>query len=474
MDARRRVLLGILKISDIFVVVSSFALATIVIIHADGRIPLSEFLSIRVKLGNCVIFALLLFLWHLIFLTSGLYRSKRLSTRIRELRDVLKACLLGSLGLAIIGTIFSVSMATPRFIVLFTVIITLLMLTYRFTVRAFAGWVRKRGRNLRNMVIVGTNPRAVEFAKRIQALPERGYSLVGFADDDWRGLSQFKESGFNLACSYKDLPEFLRRNVVDEIAMYLPLRSFHQASSEVAALCKHHGIIMRLDLEIFGFHGVASEEIAGKHYVSTNMEEIWPRVAKRAVDILIASVLLLLLSPLMFIVAALIKLTTPGSVFFLQQRVGRNKRRFLIYKFRSMVTNAEELMDNLETLNEANGPVFKIKEDPRITPLGRFLRRTSIDELPQLLNVLRGDMSLVGPRPLPIRDYDGFSEDWQRRRFSVRPGITCLWQVNGRSCVTFDQWMKLDLKYLDEWSFWLDMKILAQTIPAVLRRTGAV
>jgi lipopolysaccharide/colanic/teichoic acid biosynthesis glycosyltransferase len=138
-----------------------------------------------------------------------------------------------------------------------------------------------------------------------------------------------------------------------------------------------------------------------------------------------------------------------------------------------MVPNAEKLQPELERLNEAAGPVFKIKNDPRMTPLGRLLRRASIDELPQLFNVLRGDMSLVGPRPLPLRDYEGFDQDWQRRRFSVRPGITCLWQVNGRSNIGFDHWMKLDLQYLDEWSIWLDMKILAQTIPAVVKGSGA-
>ena len=138
-----------------------------------------------------------------------------------------------------------------------------------------------------------------------------------------------------------------------------------------------------------------------------------------------------------------------------------------------MISGAEKMMTELERFNEVSGPVFKIKNDPRITPIGRFLRRTSIDELPQLINVLTGEMSLVGPRPLPMRDYQGFSEDWQRRRFSVRPGITCLWQINGRSSITFEQWMRLDMQYLDEWSLWLDLKILARTIPAVLRGQGA-
>ena len=139
-----------------------------------------------------------------------------------------------------------------------------------------------------------------------------------------------------------------------------------------------------------------------------------------------------------------------------------------------MVNDAEKLMAGLERQNEVSGPVFKMKNDPRVTPLGKWLRRTSLDELPQLFNVLRGDMSLVGPRPLPVRDYEGFNEDWQRRRFSIKPGITCLWQVNGRSAISFDQWMRLDLQYMDDWSLWLDLKILAKTVPAVLKGAGAV
>jgi exopolysaccharide biosynthesis polyprenyl glycosylphosphotransferase len=194
---------------------------------------------------------------------------------------------------------------------------------------------------------------------------------------------------------------------------------------------------------------------------------------KRILDIAFSLILLILLAPVFVVVAVLIQLYSPGPVFFRQVRMGLNKRRFLIFKFRTMVPNAEKMMAQLEAHNEASGPVFKIKEDPRITPIGKVLRRTSIDELPQLINVLKGDMSLVGPRPLPVRDYEGFSEDWHRRRFSVRPGITCLWQVSGRSSLPFEQWMKLDLQYMDEWSLWLDMKILAQTVSAVLKGSGA-
>jgi len=196
-------------------------------------------------------------------------------------------------------------------------------------------------------------------------------------------------------------------------------------------------------------------------------------VVKRVLDFTVSLILIILLAPIFVVAAILIKLTSPGPVLFLQKRLGLNKRGFLVCKFRTMVPDAEKKMKEIEHLNEVSGPVFKIKRDPRITAIGGFLRRTSIDELPQLFNVLKGDMSLVGPRPLPVRDYEGFSEDWQRRRFSVRPGITCLWQVGGRSSIPFEKWMQLDLQYIDEWSLWLDLQILLRTIPAVLRGSGA-
>jgi exopolysaccharide biosynthesis polyprenyl glycosylphosphotransferase len=194
---------------------------------------------------------------------------------------------------------------------------------------------------------------------------------------------------------------------------------------------------------------------------------------KRTLDCLLSGTLLVIFSPLFFVVAVLVKLTSPGPIFFCQIRVGLNKRKFNIYKFRTMVANAEQLQDQLLSMNEMSGPVFKIERDPRVTPLGRVLRNTSIDELPQLFNVLKGDMSLVGPRAMSLRDYQLFDKDWQRRRFSVKPGITCLWQIHGRNSIPFEEWMELDMQYIDTWSLWLDLKILVQTVPAVLRGNGA-
>jgi exopolysaccharide biosynthesis polyprenyl glycosylphosphotransferase len=207
--------------------------------------------------------------------------------------------------------------------------------------------------------------------------------------------------------------------------------------------------------------------------LSTGRMDGWPIVLKRVLDITLSVLVLLLLAPLLLLVAVLIKMTSEGPVFFTQDRLGLNKRRFKICKFRTMVVDAEQKQAALEHLNEQQGPVFKIQADPRITPIGRLLRKTSIDEVPQLFNVLRGEMSLVGPRPLPVRDYEGFDQDWHRRRFSVRPGITCLWQISGRNSIGFDKWMELDMRYIDEWSLWLDFRILAGTIPAVLKGTGA-
>ena len=476
-EVRRRFLLNALKLFDLAVVVLSFGIATLLAAFADKRFPLTEFFSIRVKLSNCLIFAGLLLVWHVIFQLCGLYRSRRFSTTQAEINDALRAVGLATAALALNAASFPINMVTIRFLILFWAVTTLLVTGTRVALRKSLGQVRLRGRNLRYVLVVGTNPRAIKHARRIADEPERGYRLLGFVDDDWHMMHEFRQTGFPLICDIAGLAEFLRHNVVDEVAMYLPLRSYYEHAFRVAALCEQHGILMRFDGDIFGLKTAHSraEELDGEHYVATytGVRDWWPLVLKRTLDIAVSSVLLAALTPLFAVTAIIIWMTSPGPVFYRQERVGLNKRRFRIYKFRTMVPNAERLMAQLERHNEVSGPVFKMKNDPRITPVGKVLRRTSIDELPQLLNVLKGDMSLVGPRPLPVRDYEGFNEDWQRRRFSVRPGITCLWQIKGRSSIPFEQWMELDLQYMDEWSLWLDLKILVRTIPAVVKGSGA-
>ena len=476
-SARRHILLGAVKLLNLGLMILSFGLATLLVVSSRTEVALTQFFSMRVKLWNIVICAGLLLAWHLLFSLCGLYQSKRLATTYSIIMEAAKATSLSTICLAAGARVFVIRMATPKFILLFWIFSSILVISTRVAMRYFLGIVRSRGGNLRNVLILGTNGRAIEFARRVEAKSEFGYRILGFVDVEWAGTEEFRRCGYPVCCSFEGLADFLRRNVVDEVAFYLPLRSFYEHASQVAALCELHGIMMRYDSDIFDLKIAHSraDEFDGNVQLTTHTSSFygWPILIKQVLDTVVSAALLIMLSPLLLVVAALIKLTSEGPVFFRQERVGINKRRFFIWKFRTMVPNAERMLPDLEMLNEVAGPVFKIKNDPRMTPIGSFLRRTSIDELPQLFNVLKGDMSLVGPRPLPVRDYEGFSEDWQRRRFSIRPGITCLWQVMGRSSITFDRWMELDIQYMDEWSLWLDFKILAQTIPAVVKGQGA-
>ena len=477
MNDRHRLIIKLLKLYDLALVVLAFVLTTINRVNAEHTVSLGQFLSIRAKISNLFILLFAVIVCHIIFTLCGLYRSRRLTGRNSEAVDLLRATTTFITFFLALSYVFSVRMITMPFLAEFWVITTCSLLVSRIVLRLVADRVRVHGRDLRHMLILGTNERAMEFARRIMASRERGYRLLGFVDDDWPGLAALRRADFPVVSDYAGLEEFLRRNVVDEVAIYLPLASYYKHSSHVASLCQQHGITMRIHSDIFGvkYTRWRPEDFEGDQYIATytSSSELWPRTLKRTFDIVVAGAAFVALLPLFLLAALAVKLSSPGPMFFCQERIGLNKRRFRMLKFRSMVQDAETLQANLEKLNEASGPVFKIKNDPRITPVGRFLRRSSIDELPQLLNVLAGDMSLVGPRPLPIRDYEGFHEDWQRRRFSIKPGITCLWQVGGRSDLSFEEWMQLDLKYLDEWSLWLDLKILTRTVPAVFRGAGA-
>ena len=476
----RRTLTKFTRGFDMLVLVASFGVAALPVARAQGLMSFDEFLSLRIKVQNFVVFFLLLWIWNGIFLMLGLYNSKRLAGRKAEALDLIKATSLSAVVLGVASLLIGFHMVNATFVAVFWACSTGVIVSSRLAIRTYQRRLRKRGRNLRNMLIVGTNRRAIEFAEGIQSKPELGYRIIGFSDDEWAGSEDLRKNGWSVACNLEDLRTFLRRSVVDEVVIAVPLRSFHNESSEIATMCEQQGIILHVLSDLFNLKNrlPGAEDVGDSHLIthSTGVEKGWPTVIKRALDLSLSLILLILLAPLLLITAILIKLTSPGPVFFVQKRIGFNKRPFAIYKFRTMVVDAERKLQDIEHLNELSGPVFKIKNDPRLTPIGKFLRKTSIDELPQFFNVLSGDMSLVGPRPLQVRDYELFTEageDWQRCRFSVLPGITCLWQVNGRSSLPFHQWMELDLQYVRSWSLWLDLQILAKTIPAVLRGSGA-
>ena len=477
---RRQVFTYSFQLVDLVLIVFSFGAATLPVLFRQGLPSFAEFLSMKIKLQNFVAFLLLVWLWRFTFSVLGLYNSKRRDSRKAEAMDVAKATSLCAVILVVFDVALSFRMVNAEFVAIFWASSTLLVAATRLTVRTWLRGYRARGHNNRNMLIVGTNSRAIEFARSIPRRPEWGCQVTGFADDQWVGVKDLEAAGFRLVCDFENLPEFLRRNVVDEVMIALPIRSFHEHASRIAQMCEQQGIIVRLLSDLFDLKTARSmaEEYDDAAVITHHSAPApgWPIVAKRFLDIVISTVAIIFLAPVMILTAVLIKLGSPGPVFFIQKRVGLNKRVFNIFKFRTMVMDAEKKLAQLEDRNEVSGPVFKIKNDPRVTALGRFLRKTSIDELPQLFNVLTGDMSLVGPRPLQLRDYELFTEDgpdWQRCRLSVRPGITCLWQVNGRSSLPFEQWMELDQQYVRKWSLWLDMQILAKTIPAVLKGSGA-
>lgn len=474
---RRRILLQAAKLFDLALMVFSFGLATVLVARQTAGTSLAEFLSMRIRVQNFVIFAFFLLAWHVVYSALGLYGSKRFSTRWAEVLDVAKAAQLGSALIFVASVPLRIGIVTPLFILTFWVAATLGGAASRLLLRWLLAGARRRGRNLRHMVVVGTNPRAIRFARKLELRPEFGYRIAGFVDDPWPGLAEFRQTGYPLVSDLAGFDTFLREHVADEVMVALPMRSLYLQAARIAALCEEQGIMVRLLSDLFNLH--LARPRAGEFEdetvitLSSGAPDGWQHVCKRALDISLSLLALLLLSPLFLLAALLVKLTSPGSSFFVQERVGLNKRRFRLYKFRTMVADAPQRQWQIEHLNEALGPVFKIKNDPRLTPVGKFLRKTSIDELPQLFNVLKGDMSLVGPRPLPERDYNGFDQDWQRRRFSVRPGITCLWQINGRNTCPFEKWMQLDMQYIDQWSLGLDFIILAKTIPAVIRGAGA-
>ena len=474
---RRQIIISAFKVMDLLLVTIWF-LTGAALESREIRVAFTDFLAMRISVQNVAISLGYLLAWHTNFRLFNLYRSRRLSSKKYELVDVLKASTMAVTIVALTGQVLRLRMITPLFLSTFWVGCTGSMVLSRILMRALLAAVRRRGRNLRTILVAGANARGVQFAQSLESQPELGYRVLGFVDEQGRAETErFRKSGYSLVTGFENFATYLRTCVVDEVALFLPLKSLYLEASNILAVCEEHGITVRVPAQSFnltlGKAQVEPLESGPVVTIYTGAMQGFAVFAKRLFDITVSSMLLTFLLPLFVVVAILIKRTSEGPVFFTQERLGLNKRLFRVLKFRTMVADAEKKLTDLEHLNEAGGPVFKIKGDPRMTRLGRFLRKASIDELPQLFNVLKGEMSLVGPRPLPVRDYEGFKQDWHRRRFSVRPGITCLWQVNGRSSVPFQKWMELDIEYIDTWSLWLDFKIVLKTIPAVLKGAGA-
>jgi exopolysaccharide biosynthesis polyprenyl glycosylphosphotransferase len=414
-------------------------------------------------------------LWIFLLTFFGAYRTPQSASMAELAWSVMRA--IGAGILLLLTFLFIVKVQyVSRVIVMAFAIGNLVAL---IGVRAWVVWgfrrALSRGESFRHVLVIGSGNRAKLLARHLRTRHDTGVQIVGYLDPDPSAVGKVIY-GAPVLGTLDDITSTLKAHVVDEVILAIPRGLMSQAEKVVLA-CEEEGVRIRLMADLFtvnvarmtldGFDGLpllTLEPVA---------QEEWQLLVKRMADVAVSVLLLPIVLPVMAVIAAAIRLDSPGPVFFRQERVGQSKRRFLLFKFRTMVDGGERLQASLEALNEADGPVFKIADDPRVTRVGRFLRRMSLDELPQLLNVLRGEMSLVGPRPLPLRDVNLFDRGIQRRRFSVKPGITGLWQISGRSNLAFSKWLELDLWYIEHWSLWLDAKILARTVPAVVKAVGA-
>lgn len=327
----------------------------------------------------------------------------------------------------------------------------------------------------RRILVVGTNKRAKRFIDLINRNPDWGIRIIGIVDIT-PNTKGGKINGHEMLGSLDDIPEIIRNNIVDEVVFIVP-RSWLSKIEETMLYCESAGLKVNLAVNLFDlkFSKAKQTDLFGFPLLTfeSTSAKFGHLFIKRLCDFIFATLGIIILSPLFLIVSILVKFTSDGPVFFKQLRCGLYGRKFIFYKFRTMIADAEFKLQDILKYNEMDGPVFKMTKDPRVTKIGKWLRKFSVDELPQLWNVIKGDMSLVGPRPpLPfeVKKYD----IWQRRRLSMRPGITCLWQISGRNDIAdFKEWMRLDLEYIDNWSLWLDFKILFKTIPLVLLGVGA-
>jgi len=400
----------------------------------------------------------------LVLESQGFYSRPMLSTRMAMFWPLLKGCAILTIGLVLLLFMFKEANTAPRVAMVFFGFISFgLVWLKEELLRIVLRSRMAKAQYKRRIILAGTPAEIVRLRKMVQA--QAANSLEVAAE-------------FNLPQSApQQLIDLLHEHSVSGVLVSARHTQFERVEA-VIQLCETEGVEAWLVADFFATQiaRASFDEMFGAPLLvfRTTPETSWQMLAKMGLDLFGSLVLLIFAAIPMLIIALLIKLTTPGPVFFRQQRSGLNGAPFNIFKFRTMATNAEQFKHELAAMNEMSGPVFKVTNDPRITPIGKWLRKYSLDELPQLFNILRGEMSIVGPRPLPVDEVKRFNDLAHRRRLSVKPGLTCLWQVQGRNKISdFGEWVRLDLEYIDNWSIWLDIAIIIRTVPAVFCATGA-
>jgi exopolysaccharide biosynthesis polyprenyl glycosylphosphotransferase len=423
-------------------------------------------------------------MWIGVGLVSGIYREIIEEDWRFVFWDPIKVCAVCSLILFALTFAVKAEHISRLLMILFLTTDLIAMVVFRLLARKFGGALRDAFGGPRNFLIVAGTPEAIEIARELEANEGRGLKLAGFAmvDPQTPGGMTFEPSfsQAGLARSYpvhalREVPDLLRAHVIDEVVFAVSRKDLEGIEATFRA-CEEEGVKTRLLLSFLPhvISQVYLERLRDMPLLtfSTTPENEFLLLLKRVVDLVMALVLSVVLSPVFALVALAIRLTSRASILYRQTRCGLGGRKFTLYKFRSMRPDADLQLRELMPLNEVDGPVFKIRNDPRCTRVGRFMRKFSLDELPQLINILKGDMSFVGPRP-PLPEEVERYERWQRRRLRMQPGLTCLWALEGRNKLNFRRWMELDLQYIDTWSLGLDWRILLRTIPVVLLGRGA-
>lgn len=412
--------------------------------------------------------------WVVVFSKMNAYTYQRFTSLRHEIVIVLKASLIGTLVFFAAIFVLRVGYIARTYVCIFFISNAICLLLEKVVLFHVAKKVRAKGRNRKRAIVVGNGAAAHNFVKTTEANLGWGLDIVGMValnrKERLEGLH-----GKPLLGDASVMEDILHNHQVDEVVVCASAKEFGQVEA-VLDVCEREGVQVRLNSDFFGrlAKRVSVDNVYGLPIISFTAvpDDEWMLYAKRLVDIAGSSIALIISAPAFLLIALLIKLTSPGPVFYHWNVIGFNKKPFASWKFRTMIVNADEIKGQLMQHNEMSGPVFKIKDDPRITSIGKILRKYSLDELPQLWSVLKGDMSLVGPRPAGPHEL-ALYESWQRRKLSIKPGITCLWQASGRNRIRdFDEWCMLDLQYIDNWSLRLDLEILFKTVKAVLRGTG--